>query len=53
MLRLVLDTNILISALLRENTPPYLLYQAWRESRFDLVTSLLATRRITASNGLS
>ena len=38
-LRLVLDTNILISALLRKNTPPYLLYQAWRERQFDLVTS--------------
>lgn len=40
MLRLVLDTNILISALLRKNTPPYFLYQAWRESQFELVTSL-------------
>lgn len=38
-LRLVLDTNILISALLRKNTPPYLLYQAWRENQFELVTS--------------
>ncbi|MFO0150004.1 MAG: putative toxin-antitoxin system toxin component, PIN family, partial [Microcystis sp.] len=39
MLRLVLDTNILISALLRKNTPPYLLYQAWRVNLFELVTS--------------
>ncbi|MDJ0580262.1 putative toxin-antitoxin system toxin component, PIN family [Crocosphaera sp.] len=39
MIRLVLDTNILISALLRKNTPPYLLYQQWREGQFDLVTS--------------
>ncbi len=38
-MRLVLDTNILISALLRKNTPPYLLYQQWREGQFDLVTS--------------
>ncbi|NCS24368.1 MAG: putative toxin-antitoxin system toxin component, PIN family [Microcystis aeruginosa BS13-02] len=38
-LRLVLDTNILISALLRKNTPPYLLYQAWRGDLFELVTS--------------
>jgi putative PIN family toxin of toxin-antitoxin system len=38
-LSLVLDTNILISALLRKNTPPYLLYQAWREHQFELVTS--------------
>ncbi len=38
-MRLVLDTNILISALLRKNTPPYLLYQQWREHQFYLVTS--------------
>jgi hypothetical protein len=39
-LQIVLDTNILISALLRKNTPPYLLYQAWRDFQFELVTSL-------------
>ena len=39
MLRLVLDTNILISALLRKNTPPYQLYEAWRTGGFELVTS--------------
>lgn len=40
MLQIVLDTNILISALLRKNTPPYLLYKAWRDFQFELVTSL-------------
>jgi putative PIN family toxin of toxin-antitoxin system len=39
-LQIVLDTNILISALLRKNTPPYLLYKAWRDFQFELVTSL-------------
>lgn len=39
MTRLVLDTNILVSSLLRKHTAPYLLYQAWRERLFDLVTS--------------
>jgi len=37
--RLVLDTNILVSSLIRKNTPPYLLYLAWRQQRFDLLTS--------------
>lgn len=38
-MRIVLDTNILISALLTTNTPPDLLYQAWERNDFDLVTS--------------
>lgn len=37
--RLVLDTNILVSSLIRKGTPPYLLYRAWRHQRFDLLTS--------------
>jgi predicted nucleic acid-binding protein len=37
--RLVLDTNILVSSLIRKYTPPYLLYRAWRQQRFDLLTS--------------
>jgi predicted nucleic acid-binding protein len=36
----VLDTNILVSSLIRRDTPPYLLYRAWRYPRFDLLTSL-------------
>jgi putative PIN family toxin of toxin-antitoxin system len=36
--RLVLDTHILISSLLRKHTAPYMLYWAWRDGRFDLVT---------------
>ena len=39
MLRLVLDTNILVSSLLRKQTPPYQLYRAWREGLFELLTS--------------
>jgi hypothetical protein len=38
-MRLVLDTGILISALITKGTPPDLLYQAWREGKFDLLTS--------------
>ena len=37
--RLVLDTNVLVSSLIRKDTPPYLLYRAWRHQRFDILTS--------------
>jgi putative PIN family toxin of toxin-antitoxin system len=37
--RLTLDTNILVSSLITEGTPPDLLYRAWKEERFFLVTS--------------
>ena len=37
--RLVLDTNILVSSLIRKDTPPYWLYRAWWQQRFDLLTS--------------
>jgi putative PIN family toxin of toxin-antitoxin system len=37
--RLVLDTNILVSSLIRKDTPPYWLYRAWRQQRFHLLTS--------------
>ena len=38
-MRVVLDTGILIAALITTDTPPALIYQAWRKRRFDLVTS--------------
>lgn len=38
-MKLVLDTNILISALLTKGTAPDQLYQAWKVGDFDLVTS--------------
>ena len=38
-MRVVLDTGILIAALITTDTPPALLYQAWRKKRFELVTS--------------
>jgi putative PIN family toxin of toxin-antitoxin system len=37
--RLVIDTNVLISALLAENSLPAHLIVLWREGRFDLLTS--------------
>jgi len=37
--RIVLDTNILISALITTGTPPDLLYRDWIDRRFELITS--------------
>ena len=38
-MRIVLDTNILISALITKGTPPDQLYQAWLRGEIELVTS--------------
>ena len=38
-MRVVLDTGILIAALITKGTPPDRIYQAWRRRRFELVTS--------------
>ncbi len=38
-MRVVLDTGILVAALIVTDTPPALIYQAWRKKRFELVTS--------------
>ena len=38
-MRVVVDTNILVSALLSARSLPAELIELWRESRFDLLTS--------------
>ncbi len=38
-MRVVLDTNILIAALLTRGNPPDKLYEAWRDGRFELASS--------------
>ena len=38
-MRVVLDTNILFSALISPHGPPDAIYRAWRASRFEVVTS--------------
>jgi putative PIN family toxin of toxin-antitoxin system len=38
-MRVVLDTGILIAALITRKTPPDLIYQAWRKKKFELITS--------------
>ena len=38
-MRVVLDTGILIAALITADTPPDQVYQAWRKKRFTLIAS--------------
>ncbi len=38
-MRVVLDTGILIAALITSGTPPDVIYRAWRKKRFELITS--------------
>lgn len=38
-MRVVLDTGVLIAALISSDTPPDLIYRAWRKKAFDLITS--------------
>lgn len=37
-MRVILDSNILFSALISPHTPPHRIYQAWRQGVFKLVT---------------
>jgi putative PIN family toxin of toxin-antitoxin system len=49
-MRLVVDTNVLVSALLLERSPPARLLAAWRRGRFVLLTAapqLEELRRVT------
>jgi len=39
-MRVVLDTNVLLSALISPHGHPDTLYRAWRTSRFEIVTSV-------------
>jgi putative PIN family toxin of toxin-antitoxin system len=38
-MRVILDTNVLLGALIAPHGPPDVIYRAWRAARFDLVTS--------------
>jgi uncharacterized protein len=40
-MRVVLDTNVLLSALISPHGAPDLIYKAWRAARFELVTSTI------------
>ena len=38
-MRVILDTNLLLSALISPHGAPHVIWSAWRSGRFDLVTS--------------
>jgi len=38
-MRVILDTNVLLGALISPHGPPDAIYRAWRAARFELVTS--------------
>lgn len=38
-MRVILDTNVLLGALVSPHGPPEVIYRAWRAARFELVTS--------------
>ncbi len=40
-MRVVLDTNVLLGALISPHGPPDAIYRAWRVARFELVTSVV------------
>jgi putative PIN family toxin of toxin-antitoxin system len=39
-MRVILDTNVLLAALISPHGPPDSIYRAWRAARFDLVTGV-------------
>jgi len=47
-MRLILDTNVLIAALITRDTSPDALYRAWRDGAFTLVTSELQLEEFRA-----
>ena len=47
-MRIVLDTNILIGALITKGTPPDRLYQAWLEGEIELVKSTAQLAEVAA-----
>lgn len=40
-MRVILDTNVLLAALISTKGAPNIIYRAWREARFELVTSTM------------
>ena len=46
-MRVVLDTNILIGALITKGTPPDRLYQAWLRGEIELITSTAQLAELT------
>ncbi len=38
-MRVVLDSNILLSALISQHGPPHQIYEAWQKKRFTMITA--------------
>ena len=54
-MRFILDSNVLIAALITRDTPPDKLYLAWRDGRITLITSepqIDEIRRVTRRVGV-
>jgi uncharacterized protein len=45
-MRVVLDTNILLSAFFKVDSPPYKLVNAWMDNRFELVSGVAQIEEI-------
>lgn len=45
-MRVVLDTNVLLSALISPHGAPDVIYRAWRAAKFEVVTSLVQLEEI-------
>lgn len=41
LMRVVLDTNVLLSALISPHGAPDVIYRAWRTAKFEVITSLV------------
>ena len=49
-MRVVLDTNVLLSALISPHGPPDVIYRAWRAARFEVVTSVAQLDEIRSAS---
>jgi putative PIN family toxin of toxin-antitoxin system len=45
--RLILDTNVLLSAFIKVDSKPYKVIQAWLDDRFDLLSSVEQLEEVT------
>lgn len=46
-MRVVLDTNILVAALITKGTPPDQIYQSWLRGELEVVTSVVQMHELT------
>lgn len=46
-MRLILDTNVLLSAFIKVDSKPYKIIQAWLDDRFDLLSSVEQLEEVT------